>query len=334
MNSAPTRAGYPPAPRDRAAGLIAQLWRGSPPLTMAGALMAVAAVAALVGMLVDPRVITGAPAWLKPFKFAVSTAVYSLTLAWVFGWLSDWPRVRRAVGWTTAIVFVLEVAIIAVQAWRGTISHFNVATPLDAALFAIMGVAILIQTLASVAVAVALWRQHFTDRALGWALRLGMTLTIAGAMTGPLMTRPTAAQLANARAGSRMTVAGAHSVGGPDGGPGLPVTGWSREHGDIRVPHFIGLHAIQAFALAALGLRRWRRPAAVRVRGVLAVAVSYTSLFLLLLLEALRGQSVAAPDAPALAAIGIWAVITVMVLAWIGAGARSSSRGSKEWMAV
>ena len=47
--------------------------------------MLVAAGAALVGMLVDPRIITGAPAWLKPFKFAISTAIYSLTLAWIFG---------------------------------------------------------------------------------------------------------------------------------------------------------------------------------------------------------------------------------------------------------
>ena len=86
-------------------------------------------------MLVDPRIITGAPAWLKPFKFAVSTAIYSLTLAWIFGWLPDWPRVRRVVGWTTAIVFVLEVAIIDTQAWRGTTSHFNVSTPLNAVLF-------------------------------------------------------------------------------------------------------------------------------------------------------------------------------------------------------
>lgn len=318
----------------RAADLLDRLWRASPPLTAVGLLMVVVAGASVVGMLVDPRVITGAPAWLKPFKFAVSTAVYSLTLAWIFRWLPDWPRARRVVGWTTAIVFVLEVAVIDAQAWRGTTSHFNVSTPLNATLFAIMGAAILLQTFVSVAVAVALWRQRFTDRVLGWALRLGMTLTIVGAMTGPLMTRPTTAQLADARAGARMTTAGAHSVGGVDGGPGIPVTGWSREHGDLRVAHFIGLHAIQSLALIAVGLRWWRRPEAVRVRAMLAAAASYASLFGLLLWQALRGQSLVAPDAAALAAIATWAVATIVVLAWIVVGSRPVSRDDSNWMTV
>jgi hypothetical protein len=196
--------------------------------------------------------------------------------------------------------------------------------------FFVMGGAILLQTLVAVAVAVALWRQRFTDRTLGWALRFGMTLTIVGAFTGALMTRPTAAQLADARAGGRMTIAGAHSVGGPDGGPGMPVTGWSREHGDLRVPHFIGLHAVQALALIAVGLRRWRRPEAVRVRALLAATASYASLFLLLLWAALRGQSLAAP----LTSIVIWAVVTMLVLGWIGVGSRRASRGDLDRMAV
>jgi hypothetical protein len=312
--------------------LLERLWRASPPLTAVGALMLVVAGASLLGILVDPRIITGAPAWLKPFKFAISTAVYSLTLAWIFGSLPDWPRVRRVVGWTTAIVFVLEVAIIDAQAWRGTTSHFNVSTTLDAMLFSVMGAAIVLQTLVSVTVAVALWRHRFTDRPLGWALRLGMTLTIVGAFTGSLMTRPTAAQLADARAGARMTIAGAHSVDGTDGGPGVPVTGWSREHGDLRVPHFIGLHAIQALALIAVGLRRWRRPDAVRVKATLAAAASYASLFLLLLSQALRGQSLTAPDA--LASILIWAVATMLVFGWIGIRSRRVSRDDLDLMAV
>src|SRR5262245_6368668 len=320
--------------RARVVALFDRLWSASPPLAAVGALMIVVAGASVVGLFVDARIITGAPAWLKPLKFAISTAIYSLTLAYMFCWLPDWPRVRRFVGWTTAIVFVLEVAIIDAQAWRGTTSHFNVSTPVDATLFIIMGGAILLQTLVSIAIAVVLWRQRFTDRPLGWALRFGMTLTIVGALIGPLMTRPTAAQLADARAGTRMAVAGAHSVGGVDGGPGLPVTGWSREHGDLRVPHFIGLHAIQALALLAIVVRRWHRPEAVGVWAVLAGTASYALLFLLLLWQALRGQSVTALDATALASIAVWAALTLLSFAWVALTARRVPADGWDWRTV
>jgi len=299
----------------------ASLWRTSPVLTAVGATMLVALVPFVIGIFVDPRTITGVPAWLKPAKFAISTAIYSLTLAWVFGALPTWPRMRSFVGWTTAIVFVIEVAIIAVQAARGTTSHFNVATVLDGVLFGVMGTLIVVQTAASAAVAVALWRERaFEDRAMGWAMRLGMTLTLVGASTGGLMTRPTAAQLEQAQATHVMTVAGAHTVGAPDGGPGLPGTGWSTEHGDIRVPHFVGLHALQVLPLFALAWRRRGAPERARVRAVVVAGASYAVLFALLLVQALRGQSILQPDATTLALAAVWAVLSAS--AWLAIGGR------------
>jgi hypothetical protein len=307
------------------AALLGHLYRASPPLTVVGLLMIGVTGASVAGLLLDPRVITGAPAWLKPFKFAVSTSVYSLTLAAIFTLLPEWPRMRRWVGWTTAVVFVLEVALIDMQAWRGTSSHFNASTPFDRLIFIVMGSAILIQTFVSVAAAAALWRHRFADPALGWALRTGMVLTILGALTGPLMTRPTPRQLEHARAGGQMTIIGAHSVGGVDGGSGVPVTGWSVEHGDIRVAHFVGIHAIQVLGLTALALRRWRRPEAARIRMVLIAAASYATLFGLLLWEALRGHSMVAPDGTAIAALGMWATLTALATGWALARTRSDS---------
>ncbi len=224
------------------------------------------------------------------------------------------------VGWTTAVVMAIEMAIIAAQAYRGTTSHFNASTPLDITLFSLMGVAIVVQTLSTIAVAVALWRERFADAALGWALRLGMTMTIAGAFTGGLMTAPTSEQLAAARAGERMTIAGAHTVGAPDGGPGLPGTGWSSEHGDLRVPHFLGLHALQALPLVALILARRRLEDRMRVRMVIIAAASYAALFGILLMQALRGQSILIPDAITLTLLASWLVTTVAAAAAARAG--------------
>ncbi|HEY7189536.1 MAG TPA: hypothetical protein VH436_23425, partial [Vicinamibacterales bacterium] len=289
-----------------------RLWHTSPELMSTAALMLVVLAGAIVGLAVDPTVITGAPAWLKPAKFAASITIYTVTLAWIFTFIPAWTRTRRVVGWLTAITMVLEMTIISAQAWRGTTSHFNVGTVADAVLFGIMGLAIVVQTFSTVAVAVALWRQRFDEPALGWALRFGMTLTIIGALTGGLMTRPTAAQLEAAHAGTRMTIAGGHTVGAPDGGPGVIGTGWSTEHGDLRVPHFVGLHAVQALILVALLLARPSLQHAARVRLVFIAASSYAALYVILLIQALRGVSFVAPDAATVTQLAAWAVATAV----------------------
>ena len=290
------------------------LWQVDPLLTTVGAVMATAAIASAAGLVIDDRVIGGFPAWLKPLKFGVSTAIYCLTLAWVFSVLPEWPKTRRWVSVITSVIIVLEVAIIDLQAWRGTTSHFNVSTPGNAILFAVMGLGILTQTVASIFVAVALWRQTFADPVMGWALRLGMTITVAGATIGGLMTPPTPAQIAEARSTHRLTVSGAHTVGAPDGGPGLPGTGWSTEHGDLRVPHFLGLHALQSLAFVGLIVRRRRLPIDRSVRLVQASAVSYVALVALFLWQALRAESVVHPAVATQALGAVWAALTVALL--------------------
>ena len=287
------------------------------PLLYVSVLMLATLAASLVGLAVDPRIITGMPAWLKPAKFGASTGIYGFTLLWIFTYIPEWRRTRRVVGWITAVVFVLEIAIIDAQAWRGSTSHFNVGTPRDAVLFGVMGTAIMIQTLSTIWVAVALWRQRFADETLGWALRLGVAMTIVGAAIGGMMTRPTAAQLADARATRHMPFAGAHTVGAPDGGPGLRGTGWSVEHGDLRVAHFVGLHAVQALALFALALRRRRdaldtATALNTVRLVKIAAASYFALFVILEWQALRAEPLVHPTTSTAVALALWAAVTAV----------------------
>jgi hypothetical protein len=281
------------------------------PLELVALGMAVAAVVFAAAMVLDPRTVEGWPAWLKPAKFAASTAIYSATLAWMFRYLPDWPRLTRRVGALTAAIFAGEVALIALQAARGETSHFNTSSAFNGIVFTLMGLGIFTQTVAAIAVTVALWRQRVADRALGWALRLGMTLTVVGASVGGMMTQPTTAQLTHARTVGAMPRSGQHSVGGVDGGAGLPGTGWSTEHGDLRVPHFVGLHAMQALPIVALLLPR-RRDETTRVRLVWLAAVSYAALFALLLVQAMSGQPLVALSSATLTAVGAWAATTTL----------------------
>ena len=189
------------------------LWEANKPLTAVGILMIPVLLFALIGLIADPRIITGMPAWLKPAKFAISISIYTLTLAWIFRYLPEWPRLRMLTGWITAVTMVLEIVIISAQASRGTTSHFNVGTPLDTTLFIIMGIAIAIASGAAIAVAVALFRNKFTDPVMGCALRMGILIMILGAATGGLMTVPTGAQLAEAREAHHIwMISGAHTV--------------------------------------------------------------------------------------------------------------------------
>jgi len=169
---------------DRLTAEFRKLWAASAPLTATSVLMFAAFLASAGGIFLDHRMITGAPAWLKPAKFGISTAIYSATIAWLFRYIAVWPRFVRAMGWALAIVLIVEVGIIDVQAARDTTSHFNVGTPLDAALFGIMGASIAILWLASVGVLAALFRQKFQDSDWGWSLRMGLLITVLGSAAG------------------------------------------------------------------------------------------------------------------------------------------------------
>ena len=188
--------------------------------------------------------------------------------------------------------------MIAVQAARGTTSHFNIDTPLDAASFSSMGIGIATVWIMS---AVVLWkhlRTPATDRTVALALRVGLAINIAGAGIGWTMTQPRPAQLSAMQRGERPFRVGSHTVGAPDGGPGLPLTQWSRAHGDLRIPHFVGMHAWQMLPLLLLGLRRLRTAtddgAALTI--MLVASSACTALFVAALLQALAGHPLIPPS--------------------------------------
>ncbi len=281
--------------------------------------MAADLVFCLAGLLVDRRMITGAHAWLKPAKFALSTMIAAWSFAFCLAVTNIWPHIRRGIDFVLAIGLFIEIALIDMQAARGTSSHFNVGSHFDAAVFAVMGISIACIWLAMLLLAVVLFRQRFTRAAWGWSLRLGMVLALIGTGSGGLMAVPNSQQLADAHATGRLSIAGAHTVGAPDGGRGLPVTGWSADHGDLRIAHFLGMHGLQVLPLLAWWLARRRVPPNERAQRnlIFAAATSYLALFGLVLWQAFRGQSIAQPDGLTLGSLAAWLVATAIAVAAI-----------------
>ncbi|GHB06514.1 MULTISPECIES: hypothetical protein [Streptomyces] len=286
--------------------------------------MAVMAVVGALGLLVDDRVVAGAPIWAKPFKFAVSFVPYTLTLAWMLTLLT---RGRRAGWWAGTVVALAclgEMVLITGQVVRGKRSHFNYETPFDAMLYNAMAVTVVVLWAGTLAIAVLLLRSRIADRASAWAVRSGVLIALVGAGVGFLMSQPSAQQRAAGDLDGA-DVIGAHSVGVPDGGPSMPLTGWSTTGGDLRIPHFIGMHALQALPLFLLALillaprtDRLRDPR-VRLRLVLVASGAYAAVVALVAWQALRGQPLVHPDGATLTA-------AALILAATAAGAFAALR--------
>jgi hypothetical protein len=234
----------------------------------------------LVAMPFDERTILGVTPWIKPAKFAASIAIYAWTLAWLLPYLVA-PRWAKAlVRWGTCVAMVVEIVCIAGQALRGTTSHFNIAAPMDEAIFSMMGMMITFGTGLDVLLLVLFFRRTVTlERAYLWGIRAGLVGAICAAGIGMLMVHHRA-----------------HSVGGPDGGPGLPVLNWSVQWGDLRAAHALALHSLQILPLAGYWISRIRAGNSPRSQVVTlaVVAIFYFTITGAVLWRALDGRPLVA----------------------------------------
>ncbi|WP_425461582.1 hypothetical protein [Glycomyces buryatensis] len=291
------------------------------------------ALVSVVGLFVDDRAILGENVWIKPLKFGFAFAAYCFSLAWLLGHLT---RLRRF-GWWTGTVFaaisVLEVGAIAAAAAAGTFSHFNTTEGgLNDLVQAAFQLIPLMMTV-NLVIAVMVLFQKFGDRAVTAVVRWGLFLSTLGmvAAFGIVTAGGQGERVQTDANGDEVLLNAGHGVGDLDGG-GMFLTGWSTTGGDMRVPHFIGLHGIQvliiaAFAMSALAVRHaWLCDDRTRARIVHSLALGTLGLFATTSMQALRGQSFVHPDAVTLAGFSASAAITIAGIAWAAAVAKAEAR--------
>ncbi len=291
-----------------------KLWRANKFVTASVALYAVLVPVYLAAAILDPRLITNAPAFVKPLKFILSSGIYLATFLYLITLVPGKRRWVQLAASITAVGLLLENAIITMQAIRGIPSHFNNTNDFNILLFNIMGDTIMLLAVMNLLLGIWFFFQRLPDAAIAWGIRTGVLISFAGMIVAFLMTSgPTPTQRAQIDAGERPSAIGAHSVGVEDGGPGLPFVGWSTEGGDLRIPHFVGLHAMQVLPLLGFALSR-RRALLPRQRLTLMFtgALAYLGLLVLLTWQALRGQSIIAPDALTLTAFAGLAAFTLL----------------------
>ena len=277
---------------------VGQLWAFNKLASLSLLLYLVLIPLYMVAAILDPVLITNAPAFVKPLKFIISSFIYVVTFMYLLTLIEGKRRWVQIVANITAAFLLLENAIISTQAIRGLASHFNNATDLDSLLFGIMGLIITILALCNLLLGIWLLFQRLPDSVIAWGIRMGVLISFVGMILAFLMTSiTTPTQQAELDAGRRPSAIGAHSVGIEDGGPGLPLVGWSTVGGDLRVPHFIGLHAMQVLPLLAYALSRRRSlRQGQRLTLIITAGIAYLGWLALLTWQALRGQSIVAPD--------------------------------------
>lgn len=205
-------------------------------------------------------------AWYKPFKFAFSTFLFAWAMAWYCYYLPNFNI--KLFNWTVIILLGFEIVYIALQASKGQLSHYNLSTPVYAALYSMMALAASAVTIYTAYVGLLFFTNTFPElpNYYLWAIRFGIILFVIFSFEGFAM-------------GSRLN----HSVGALNDNSSLFIIGWSKTVGDLRVAHFIGMHALQVLPVLSFYVFK-------NTKLTLALSLLYGLLALLTLIQALQGK--------------------------------------------
>jgi hypothetical protein len=251
-----------------------RMWHDAPAFTGLALFIALTAVPLLAAAAIDPRTFLDALVWQKPLQFHLALGTYIITLAFFARFLPDGMRSRRWRIYAAVVCFCVlaELVWVGGAASHATASHFNTADPVMGAIYGLMGVFAVILTSASLAMGIAIWRNPDTglSPALHLSIALGLILTFA---------------LTLIAAGTLSSMPG-HHVGTPITHASLPILGWSREVGDLRVAHFFATHALHVIPIVGLIATRLAPARAL----VWAASAAFTALVGLTMAQAFQEQ--------------------------------------------
>lgn len=205
-------------------------------------------------------------AWYKPFKFAFSTFLFAWAMAWYCYYL---PNFNITIfNWSVIILLGFEIFYIALQASKGQLSHYNISTPIYSALYSLMALAATAVTLYTAYIGILFFRYDFPNlpNHYLWAIRFGIIIFVLFSFEGFAM-------------GSRLN----HSVGALNDNSNWFIVGWSKTVGDLRISHFIGMHALQVLPILSYYILK-------NTKLTLGLSVVYGLLALLTLIQALQGR--------------------------------------------
>jgi len=211
-------------------------------------------------------------AWYKPLKFAFSTFLFAWAMAWYCYYLPNFNI--KLFNWSVIILLGFEIVYIAFQASKGELSHYNISTPVYSALYSMMALAATLVTLYTAYVGYLFFTNSFPNLPdyYVWAIRLSLVIFVIFSFEGFVM-------------GSRLN----HSVGALNDNSNWFIVGWSKTVGDLRVSHFIGMHALQVLPILSFYVLK-------NTKLTIGLSLIYGLLALATLIQALQGKPLIKTD--------------------------------------
>ena len=256
-------------------GIIAEALQRQRTLTAYGLLLLVLTPLMLLLQQIDTRTFDDVDVWAKPTKFVFSVGVFALTTAWFFGYVRPARRNAPSLRAIVAIIIAagsFEIIYISWQAGHGLASHFNKSSTLYEIMYALMGLGAVSLVATSLPLAWEIARRPapgLNSQFVG-AVVLGLVLcAVLGGGFGIYMAQ---------QPGHAVGLVGGHT----------PFFGWNRAGGDLRIAHFLGIHAQQAIPI--LGLLVGALSPRLRWPTLIGGSAAYAALAVALFSEAIKGH--------------------------------------------
>ena len=256
-------------------GVVSEIIRRQPTLAAYGVLLLALTPVMLALQLFDPRTFEGIDVWAKPTKFVVSVAVFALTSAWFFGCVRLDARRARSLRTSVGVIIAagsFEIIYISWQAGHGLASHFNRSSVFFEIMYGLMGLGAVLLVVSTLPLAWQIWRRPAPGLRPEFAAAVVIGLVLCCALGGGF--------------GIYMSQQYGHTVGLAQGH--APIFGWNRAGGDLRIAHFLGIHAQQAIPI--LGVLIGHFAARLRWPALIGGSLAYVLLTVALFVQAIQGR--------------------------------------------
>lgn len=254
--------------------LIKELFKRNRLLIISGIFYVLLSIVLIVFSFFYNKEILGLSPMIKPLKFAVSTFVYSFTLAYLLFYINNQKKVKQ---FSILSVFVMtfENGVITIQAFRGKLSHFNQNELVGGILYALMGILIVWLTTATLVITIRFFLQkvYTISKPYVLSIKLGLLFFVIFSYWG-----------------GYMSVVNSHTVGGKMGSDGLPFLNWSNVFGDLRVSHFFGIHSLQVIPLVGFFIANKMRNPQTATKFIWLFVIIYISFVVFSAIQALNSQ--------------------------------------------